>query len=541
MGKALYRKHRSRSLDEVVGQSHITDTLKSALKKGAIAHAYLFTGPRGVGKTSIARILAHEINNIAYDEDSTHLDIIEIDAASNRRIDEIRDLRDKVHIAPTTSKYKVYIIDEVHMLTREAFNALLKTLEEPPEHAIFILATTELHKVPDTIVSRTQKFNFKPIDPLLAADHLRNIANKESINISDEAIKLVADHGNGSFRDSISILDQLSGLGKNTFGAEDVSFLLGLPDEELINDLLNSIATADEQTMFNSVQGLNEQGVDFSQAVQAISKQLRNDIINNSTRINKSSTIKLLKDLLPLSGGSHSFVALELALLDAMHTDRETNSAPVTAPQPPHAEPVSKPTPKPPKPPRPQEVPKTEQPEDTSKAIPSTNDAPSSQASPKPVKKNGGSSKTVKADAIEPDDQATQETTDDTRDDQQPSNQSGEFSTKKWDELLNDLKGHHNTLYGILRMAEATSQDSLIILTFKFGFHKKRVEDHQSTVTMNKYIKKHFGDMKLECKVNSKAKTKVTTPEKNKQSGTKTADNSVSNVSNIFGGAELLD
>ena len=144
MGKALYRTYRSQKLSEIVGQEHITQTLSNALKSGAISHAYLFTGPRGVGKTSIARILAHELNKLPY-SDTLHLDIIEIDAASNRRIDEIRDLRDKVHIAPTSAPYKVYIIDEVHMLTREAFNALLKTLEEPPAHAVFILATTEAH------------------------------------------------------------------------------------------------------------------------------------------------------------------------------------------------------------------------------------------------------------------------------------------------------------------------------------------------------------------------------------------------------------
>src|SRR4051795_2327124 len=144
MGQALYRKYRSKSLKEIVGQEHVTKTLEEALKSGRISHAYLFTGPRGVGKTTVARILAREVNAFSYEGESAHLDIIEIDAASNRRIDEIRDLRDKVHIAPTSAKYKVYIVDEVHMLTREAFNALLKTLEEPPAHVIFILATTEI-------------------------------------------------------------------------------------------------------------------------------------------------------------------------------------------------------------------------------------------------------------------------------------------------------------------------------------------------------------------------------------------------------------
>jgi DNA polymerase-3 subunit gamma/tau len=192
MGKALYRKYRSKSLDEIVGQEHITDTLSKALKTGRISHAYLFTGPRGVGKTSIARIWAHEINNLPYTDDSSHMDIIEIDAASNRRIDEIRELRDKVYIAPTSAKYKVYIIDEVHMLTKEAFNALLKTLEEPPAHVVFILATTDAHKLPETIVSRTQRYSFKPVETAKVAAHLRTIADAEKIQVDDAALTLLA-------------------------------------------------------------------------------------------------------------------------------------------------------------------------------------------------------------------------------------------------------------------------------------------------------------------------------------------------------------
>src|SRR5476651_1179500 len=201
MGQALYRKQSPKSLSEVVGQEHITSTLEQAIKTGRISHAYLFTGPRGTGKTSVARIWAHEINGLPYTDDSAHMDIIEIDAASNRRIDEIRELRDKVFVAPTSAKFKVYIIDEVHMLTREAFNALLKTLEEPPAHAVFILATTDAHKLPDTIISRTQRYNFKPAEPKQVVDLLRYIAKQENIKVDDTALAMLAEHGAGSFRD----------------------------------------------------------------------------------------------------------------------------------------------------------------------------------------------------------------------------------------------------------------------------------------------------------------------------------------------------
>ncbi|HEY5549657.1 MAG TPA: DNA polymerase III subunit gamma/tau, partial [Candidatus Saccharimonadales bacterium] len=228
MGQALYRKYRPRKFSEAVGQEAITKTLGEAVKSGRISHAYLFAGPRGVGKTSIARILAHQVNQLPYARDNFHLDIIEIDAASNRRIDEIRDLREKVHITPTSAKYKVYIIDEVHMLTKEAFNALLKTLEEPPAHCIFILATTEAHKLPETIISRTQRFNFKPITKNAAKDRLQEIAKQEKIQIGSEAIELLAEFGEGSLRDIIGLLDQLSAIG-HKITEKDIRDLIGIP------------------------------------------------------------------------------------------------------------------------------------------------------------------------------------------------------------------------------------------------------------------------------------------------------------------------
>lgn len=245
MSRALYRTYRSRSLDEIVGQSHITRILQRAIARGHIAHAYLLTGPRGVGKTSIARILAHEINGLPYTDESTHLDIIEIDAASNNSVEDIRDLRDKVQIAPTSSPKKIYIIDEVHMLSKSAFNALLKTLEEPPEHVVFILATTDADKLPATILSRVQRFNFRAISPCDAAKHLAFIAEQENIAITPDALELIAEQGKGSFRDSISLLDQLRSLSDETIDRTMVAEVLGLAQDELVEGLLATYATAD--------------------------------------------------------------------------------------------------------------------------------------------------------------------------------------------------------------------------------------------------------------------------------------------------------
>lgn len=259
MSRALYRTYRSRSFDEVVGQSHVTDLLKTAIKNRKIAHAYLLTGPRGVGKTSVARIIAHAVNDLPYSED-THLDIIEIDAASNRRIDDIRDLRDKVHIAPVSAHYKVYIIDEVHMLTGESFNALLKTLEEPPEHAIFILATTEVHKVPATIISRTQRFHFRPATVVDIVVHLATIADKEGITYDKDALELVAIHAGGSFRDSVSLLDQLSGLAE-TITTNLVESVLGMADQSRVHAIVEAINNNDVDTLVTELEAIQAAGV----------------------------------------------------------------------------------------------------------------------------------------------------------------------------------------------------------------------------------------------------------------------------------------
>ncbi len=281
MAKALYRKYRSKALGEVIGQKHITDILEQALKVGRISHAYLFTGPRGVGKTSIARILAHEINKLPYNEESVNLDIIEIDAASNNGVEDVRDLREKVQIAPVSASRKIYIIDEVHMLSKAAFNALLKTLEEPPEHVVFILATTNIEKLPATIISRTQRFAFRPISIDDIIKHLAYIAKEESIDISSDALRLIALRGDGSFRDSISLLDQLSSLiddKQAKITDKMIEDVLGLAPSELIDQIVQAVEIHDLEAIVKLLDDAENNGVDSKIIVDQLLISLRSKL-----------------------------------------------------------------------------------------------------------------------------------------------------------------------------------------------------------------------------------------------------------------------
>jgi len=284
------RKYRPQAFDDIIGQSHITTTLKNAISQDRVAHAYLFAGPRGVGKTTTARIFAKALNcekgptptpcnkcpSCEEITQGTSLDILEIDGASNRGIDEIRNLRENVKFAASKGRFKVYIIDEVHMLTPEAFNALLKTLEEPPPHVKFIFATTQAHKVPQTILSRCQRFDFRRIPSREILGNLKKIAGNEGLKIDDDALSLIAKYSDGGMRDAQVTLDQVTSFAKDKIDVRDVSGLLGLVDDEILFGLAAAISEKDPVSGLETIDRLINEGKDVTQVVLGLIEHFRN-------------------------------------------------------------------------------------------------------------------------------------------------------------------------------------------------------------------------------------------------------------------------
>ncbi len=266
---ALYRKYRPERFEDVIGQDHIVKAISGSLEAGKVAHAYLLCGPRGIGKTTIARIIASEMG-------SSVNDIYEMDAASNRGIDDVRNIRENVRTMPFDSKYKIYILDEVHMFTKDAWNALLKTIEEPPEHVIFILATTELEKIPETIVSRCQSFIFrKPTDAILASN-VSNIAKKEGYTLEKGGAELIALLAEGAFRDSLGILQKVLSFAKSKdIKVSDIEEITGAPNTTLVNNFLDALAQEDIEKGFAIIQQVSKQNIDMLVYLKMVLAKLR--------------------------------------------------------------------------------------------------------------------------------------------------------------------------------------------------------------------------------------------------------------------------
>ena len=307
----LYRKYRPKTFGEIVNQEHVIKTLTNALKLDKVAHAYLFTGVRGTGKTSVARLLAKAVNCLekkssepcnkcqACEEinQNKSMDLVEIDAASNRGIDEIRELRDGIKFSPSSLKYKVFIIDEIHMLTREAFNALLKTLEEPPAHAIFILATTEIHKVPQTIISRCQKFDFHKLTLDKIVERLNWIANQEKVKIEKSALELIAVNADGSIRDGESLLGQIMSMEDKNITLEEVQSILGIVDIKAVQDLVQYLIEKESGKAISHINNISNHGYDLIQFTKSLIGYLRKMmILKVDPNLSKLVTIELTKE-----------------------------------------------------------------------------------------------------------------------------------------------------------------------------------------------------------------------------------------------------
>ncbi len=307
---ALYRKYRPKTFEEVIGQEHITKTLQNQIVNNQIGHAYLFTGSRGTGKTSIAKIFAKAVNclenvggsacgkceNCLRLEQENDINIIEIDAASNNKVDDIRQIREKVKFMPVGAKYKVYIIDEVHMLSDSAFNALLKTLEEPPSYVIFVLATTEVHKLPQTILSRCIRFDFRLVGSDLLAKHVAKVFDAEGVKYDEESLKIIASAGEGSVRDTLSIADSIAAYCRGEVTKEKTLSVLGTTDHELVVNFFDKIQEKDVGSVLEMIDNMEKEGKNLAVFAKDLSKHARNLLVCKSCK-NANEILNLTDDL----------------------------------------------------------------------------------------------------------------------------------------------------------------------------------------------------------------------------------------------------
>lgn len=349
--QALYRKYRPTKFSDVVDQENILKIITNSLKENKVSHAYLFSGPRGTGKTTIAKLLAKTVNCLNLKDDfsichecencldieNNSSDIIEIDAASNNGVDEIRELKSKINLVPSKLKYKVYIIDEVHMLSTSAFNALLKTLEEPPSHVIFILATTEFYKVPATIISRCQCLTFKRISKEGLIKRIKEVANLENIKITDEAVEEIAIYSEGGMRDALGMLDKLASYSLKEITLDDFLSINGLISNNDLNTFIDKIISKDNEQVLEQINAYEDLGIDYAKIVEKVLERLRDLLVEHYVKKNDKYDPKVLYDLVFVFNDIYNYlkdsinkkIIVEVKLLDYMNKiDKPNNSEP---------------------------------------------------------------------------------------------------------------------------------------------------------------------------------------------------------------------
>jgi len=515
--QVFYRKWRPQTLADVVGQEHITKTLLNALESGRVAHAYLFCGPRGTGKTSTGRILAKAVNCqkngrgepcnacslCQATTNGSALDVIEIDAASNRGIDDIRELRERVKFAPNSARYKVYIIDEVHMLTTDASNALLKTLEEPPPHAIFVLATTEPHKLLPTILSRCQRFDFRRLSHNAVVSKLSLICQQEGISIEPQSLKLVARSVSGSLRDAENLLQQLVAYYGHQIDVSQVQDMLGVTTDSRVRGLVGHIAARDVAAGLDTINSLVADGLDLMQFNRGLVEYLRNMLLAKSgaeasvdlatddlAEVKQLADKMVMEDVvralklfgqIDLRSRDYSSLPLELALVESILP--KEGKAPAVARQP--AAPRKAET----------------------ASAKSTAPAPESSSVKKDVTTPEAAPAEAAAPASEP---------------EEPKEQPGlsavqpelERVRSQWGDFVNTLRGvgSSGSLDAFLRSAcepEAVEGDTLV-LAFYHAFHKEKIEDAKYCRMVEKKLAEKFGSPnKIRCVLKPKAKQRA--------------------------------
>jgi len=516
--QALYRKWRPQTFDAVVGQEHVTRTLRNALRGGRVGHAYLLTGPRGTGKTTTARLLAKAVNCLAEDPDDRPcnecaicqalnegrlLDLIEIDAASNRGIDEIRELRERVAFRPNEARYKVYVIDEVHMLTEPAFNALLKTLEEPPPHVIFVLATTEPHKIPETILSRCQRFDFRRLTVAEIVGRLADLAEREGLQFEPEALTAIARQATGSIRDAESLLDQLIAYSDETITRAQVQAVLGTGSLRAVSDLVGHLATGDVAGGLDAINQAIDEGIAPGQLNRQVVEYLRGlmllQVCAGEGLLNlPQETVDTMRDQaaqIPfrqvmrsvklfnevsraLKGSLHPQLPLELAFIEAATPDMAQPVAP----------PVREAAPNVP----------TRQPKEPTGEIrdaPATavTAAPAVPASPPATRAARNSAQTVEPKAV-----TTQESS-------AAGGLTVEAVRSQWGQILDHIRPRSAALQALLRDSWAERvEGSKVVIGFKHTFHKDKVSETENCRIVEEALEQVLGQpCRVECELAS--------------------------------------